>query len=122
MSVVNVKVAYIRPEYENLSVWCADPNNVYIGRRGVVFINGARYPTRDSLFANPYKINAQTSRDEVIEKYTEYIKEKLKNNKDLVEELLSLDGKTLGCWCAPGKCHGDVLLNLIEEYKQKDNS
>lgn len=24
-------------------------------------------------------------------------------------------GKTLGCWCSPKKCHGDILVELIEK-------
>jgi len=39
MSVVNCKVKYIRPEYNNLKEWMNNPNNVYIGREGVVFID-----------------------------------------------------------------------------------
>lgn len=31
--LVNVRVKYIRPEYENLKQWIAGPNNVYIGSR-----------------------------------------------------------------------------------------
>jgi hypothetical protein len=24
-------------------------------------------------------------------------------------------GKNLGCWCKPEKCHGDILIKIIEE-------
>jgi hypothetical protein len=44
MAVVNVKVEYIRPKHKNLSEWMKDENNVYIGRKGVVFIDGKRFP------------------------------------------------------------------------------
>ena len=40
---VNVKVKYIRPFYNNLKEWMEDENNVYIGRKGVVFIDGKRF-------------------------------------------------------------------------------
>lgn len=43
MSVVNVKVANIRPRYNNLAEWMADENNVYIGRKGIVFINSKNH-------------------------------------------------------------------------------
>ena len=36
MQVVNVKVKYIRPKYQNLSEWINDPNNEYIGRASIV--------------------------------------------------------------------------------------
>lgn len=28
-----------------------------------------------------------------------------------------LKGKTLGCWCKPECCHGDVLINLLKKMK-----
>lgn len=48
MSVVNVKVAFIRPEYQNLKEWMQDDKNVYIGRKGIVFVDGKRFPNECS--------------------------------------------------------------------------
>lgn len=36
--VVNVKVKYIRLNYDNLKIWNKSNDNVYIGRRGIVFV------------------------------------------------------------------------------------
>jgi hypothetical protein len=94
--------------------WMEDPNNVYIGRQGVVFINKKRFPPKASNFANPYKIGKDGTREEVILKYKKYITEKLKNNEALQQELLSMKGKTLGCWCYPAMCHGNILLEFID--------
>lgn len=44
MAVVNVKVANLRPQYKDLKDWMSKPDNVYIGRKGVIFINGKRFP------------------------------------------------------------------------------
>ena len=110
MSVVNCKVKYIRPKYNNLMEWMKDPNNVYIGRKGVVFIDGVRFPNHSSIFANPFKIGKDGTRDEVLTKYREYIMGEFAKNKDLFTEL---KGKNLGCWCAPEPCHGDILMELI---------
>lgn len=52
------------------------------------------------------------TRQEAIEKYETYIR----SRPDLIAALGSLRGKTLGCWCRPKSCHGDVLIRLIEEY------
>lgn len=109
---VNVKVKYIRPKYRNLKEWCEDPQNVYIGRKGVVFIDGERYPKKDSVWANPYKVSDTTSRDEAIEMYRLYIMTRLTLEPLLKEELALLKGKTLGCWCSKEPCHGDVLVEL----------
>lgn len=46
--VVNVKVKYIRPKYHNLKMWM-DDDNVYIGRKGVVFVDGQRFPKDSSI-------------------------------------------------------------------------
>ena len=52
-TVVNVKVKYIRPHgFHDLEKWMVEPNNVYIGRRGVVFINKERFPKQSSPWAN----------------------------------------------------------------------
>ena len=117
MSIVNCKVKYIRPQYDNLKKWTANSNNIYIGRAGVVFINKERFPKKASIFANPYKIDKNTSRKEVLEKYKKYIIEKILNDKFLYLELLKLRGKNLGCWCHPEPCHGDILLELIEKFE-----
>jgi len=111
MSVVNVKVKYIRPKYDNLKEWMEDSQNVYIGRRGIVFIDKERFPKIDSPFANPFKIEKDGTREEVIKKYREYILKKF-----TVDEIrFKLEGKKLGCWCHPESCHGDVLLQIINE-------
>ena len=119
MSVINCKVKFIRPKYNNLKEWIDDENNYYIGRAGVVFIDNKRFPNVSSKFANPYKIGKDGTREDVINKYKTHIKEKLENDILLQNELISLKGKNLGCWCHPDKCHGDVLIELINEYIEK---
>jgi Domain of unknown function (DUF4326) len=111
MSVCNVKVAHIRPQYQNLKEWCEDPNNVYIGRRGIVFIDKVRYPTKDSIYANPYKVSKTLTREDVIRMYRDYIIKKISSGEIDIE---ALRGKNLGCWCKPEACHGDVLIELLE--------
>ncbi len=114
MSVVNVKVKYIRPAYKDLAEWCNDPTNIYIGRAGIVFIDGERYPKISSPFANPFKIGRDGSREEVLQKYQKWLEEKMRSPQFLTH-LKELKGKTLGCWCAPEGCHGDILLEVIEK-------
>jgi len=116
MSVINVRVANIRPKYDNLREWIDNSNHVYIGRAGIVFIDGQRYPKKSSIWANPFKINADNDRNDVLEKYELYIREILDNDPNMVKKLLKLKGKKLGCWCKPNRCHGDILFKLIDEY------
>lgn len=117
--VANVKVAHIRPKHHDLREWCADPQNVYVGRRGVVFVacegKQIRYPQTDSPFANPFKVGKDGTREDVIEKYRKYIEARLEKEPDLARALTELKGKTLGCWCAPLACHADVLCDILTD-------
>jgi len=157
--VVNVKVAHIRPKYNNLAEWMADPNNVYIGRRGIVFIDKVRFPKENSAFANPFKIKKGSeegisrpvtvrlspsqrhvsgseegisrppgqrhvsgseegkSRHDVIDLYRAWIQDKLATEPGFADKLEALRGKTLGCWCKPERCHGDVIVELLKEKR-----
>ena len=122
-TVINVNVKSQRPIYGknyNLRKWCENPNNVYIGRRGIILLPDAitgkkkRYPENDSIWANKFKLNKDGNREEIIEKYEKYIIEKIKEEPEKYD-LNKLVNKTLGCWCKPEPCHGDILLKLIKE-------
>lgn len=66
------------------------------------------YIGRPSKWGNPFEIGRDGSRTDVIKKYREWIL----TQPNLLGELNELKGKTLGCWCAPAACHGDVLAEL----------
>lgn len=120
MSVVNVKVANLRPRFTTLQDWMANPENVYVGRAGVVFIEKQRFPKEASIWANPFKVGEGTgkyTRGEALRLYEEYIRAKIRGEYG-VEKLLALKGKHLGCWCAPEPCHAEVLLRLIDEAER----
>jgi predicted nucleic acid-binding Zn ribbon protein len=82
-----------------------EPYDVYIGRAN------PRNGLKKSVWANPFKIDEDGTREEVIEKYERCL---LNERPDLVARLPELRGKVLGCWCAPEPCHGDVLIRLAE--------
>ena len=113
-TVVNVRARYIRPQYNNLKEWTDDPNNVYIGRRGIVFIDGKRFPESDSIWANPFKVGKDGDIDHVLTKYHSYIVDKLEYGEIPTSELQFLKGKNLGCWCAPNRCHGDIVKFIVD--------
>ena len=71
------------------------PYDVYIGR--------------PSPWGNPYRIGVHGTRAQCIEAYRD---ELLRDPKRLARVRAELRGKTLGCWCAPEPCHGDVLLEV----------
>ena len=73
------------------------------------------YIGRPSKWGNPFEIGRDGTRAEVIEKYRQWIL----GQPELLADLHELKGKTLGCWCSPLPCHGDVLVELIDRERLK---
>lgn len=69
------------------------------------------YVGRPSRWGNPFQIGRDGSRSEVIHKFEVWVRQQ----PNLMASLYELRGKTLGCWCAPERCHGDVLARLADE-------
>lgn len=69
------------------------------------------YIGRPSKWGNPFVIGRDGSRAEVIALYRDWIK----TQPRLLAALDNLRGKRLGCYCAPNRCHGDVLADLVQE-------
>ena len=74
------------------------------------------YIGRGSKWGNPFVLGKDGNREEVIDKYEEWIRQQ----PDLMSSLNELKGKRLGCFCRPKKCHGDVLVKLVEEMEEED--
>ena len=74
------------------------------------------YIGRGSIWGNPFTVE-KYGRDGCIDKYEHYIRDKLRNNPQLWQELQKLEGKVLGCFCKPKRCHGDILVKILEEIK-----
>jgi hypothetical protein len=78
--------------------------DLYIGRK-----NASR-GLGQSVWANPFPINAGCTREQSIERFTQY----LLGSPELLARLDELRGKRLGCWCKPLGCHGDILAGLAD--------
>lgn len=46
---------------------------------------------------------------EAIERYRRHLWAEIRSGRLPLDRLAALDGKALGCWCAPAPCHGEVL-------------
>lgn len=68
------------------------------------------YIGRGSKWGNPYRLGRDGTREQVIKKYLAYILD-----SPLKDDIHELKDKTLGCWCYPLPCHGDVLANLANK-------
>ena len=77
-----------------------DEYDVYVGRG------------KSSCWGNPYVIGKDGNREEVIAKYRALLWKRVngKHGDKWIRALADLDGKVLGCYCAPAPCHADVLV------------
>lgn len=80
-----------------------EPFDVYIGR--------------GSPFGNPFPITATQSRIQVILDYKDYLNERAETEPFFRKQLLGLRGKTLGCYCKPLPCHGDVIAQWLRDHQ-----
>lgn len=69
---------------------------------------------RPSIFGNPYILERDGTRAEVIELYKEYFLLKIARDKSFKRLVLALKGQKLGCYCKPLPCHGDVIVEYLE--------
>ena len=83
-----------------------DSYDIYIGR-GSKWGNPFTH-IKDKHTKAEFVVN---SRSEAISKYKEWIS----NQPHLLNALEELKDKRLGCFCKPKSCHGDILVELIEQ-------
>jgi len=81
------------------------------------------YIGRGSIWGNPYSHMPNTlaefkveTREEAVSKYEEYLLSK----PELMAKLSELKEKTLGCFCKPKSCHGDILVKYINMLPEKE--
>jgi hypothetical protein len=79
---------------------------------------------RGSPLGNKYNIGKDGTREEVIDKYKVWIQKEIDTgNREVIEELQRLRRKLdyqdvdLLCYCAPRKCHGDVIAEVLRTMK-----
>lgn len=119
----SVKVSKLRKVYGNdinLHKWLLNPQNVYVGRRGRIFIDGEIFYYPGSQWANPFKRSDYTL-EESLKLYRNHLEEKGLLTYD---KLIELKGKTLGCFCETASttpsnkldCHTKVLYQEILKH------
>lgn len=79
------------------------------------------YIGRPSEWGNPYSHKPGTAaqflvntREEAIEEYRKHLIRQLRSGEVTIQQLQELSGKTLGCWCHPKACHGDILAKAAK--------
>jgi hypothetical protein len=94
----------VRIQRKRAKGWKMPPNTVYVGRPG--------------RFGNPYDYRLGTGdnsdpRAAAVSLYRNWLANGRGPSAPTDEEIASLRGKNLACWCAVDRpCHADVLLEL----------
>ncbi len=71
---------------------------------------------RRTIYGNPFIIGRDGTREEVVEKYRKWVP----TQEKIMNSLYKLYNKRLGCHCKPKACHGDVLVELINDLRLED--
>jgi len=80
------------------------PYDIYIGR-------GSKWGNPYSHLPSALAKYRVATREEAVAKYREWIM----TQPELLGALGELKDKVLCCYCAPKICHGDVLVELVNE-------
>lgn len=89
--------------------------NALVSTAFVVHCKRAEYDVyigRPSKWGNPFRVGVDGTREEVIEKYRQYLTERPRLVELAKKELRA---KVLGCWCPPKSCHGEILAAIANE-------
>lgn len=94
MSINKTKVVNIHKEHYDQ----------YIGRAG---------KGKDGYFGNPFILQSNKLKGSTIERYRTYFINRLNNDPEFKRRIHELKGKTLGCFCKPNACHGDIIAEYL---------
>ena len=85
-----------------------------------VYIGRGRDPRtgRPGEWGNPYShrpsrlpgVILVADVEEATARYRLHLWEEIHSGRLALDRLAALEGEKLGCWCSPGRCHGEVLV------------
>jgi hypothetical protein len=87
---------------------------------------GGVYVGRPTPLGNPFRLEREDQREEVVARYANWLKEQIRRKdpavtkalEELYRTLKRQGGITLICFCAPRRCHAEVIgehLKLMAE-------
>ena len=72
---------------------------------------------RTTRWGNPFVIGPDGDRDEVCDKYAEWVETSpAPDARWIRDHIAELRGRDLACHCKPMRCHGDFLLALAKRW------
>ncbi len=86
--------------------------DVYIGRAGY---------GKDGYFGNPFRLEATMAKGSTLGRYRKYFYHRLSTDKEFRKRIGNLQGKTLGCFCKPDPCHGDIIKEYLDWMAENAN-
>ena len=123
-----VHMAVTRPESvprrtNVASVRTNDPYDIYVGRRH------PRHTEHPLKLGNPFRpkdphpvTGKPMTVGETLPLYRDMMKQRIRTEEGLFEELADMSGKTIACWCSPlgqpAPCHAHELQKLIDLARQ----
>jgi hypothetical protein len=77
------------------------------------------YVGRPTLLGNPYRVQSD-AREQAVQRYRAWLRRQWQIGGEVKEALLELaraykerDEITLICWCAPRRCHAEVIREAV---------
>lgn len=85
--------------------------DAYIGRAG----HGM-----DGYFGNPFRLEPGMARGDTLDRYRKYFYHRLGTDEEFRKRIEELLGKTLGCFCKPNPCHGDIIKEYLDRMAENE--
>lgn len=92
--------------------------DVYIGRAG---------KGHDGYFGNPFRVRSDrcahckqyhTNNAIVVARFETWFVARIKSDPEFQRRVAALAGKTLGCFCKPAPCHGDIIASYVNSLEK----
>lgn len=96
----------------NLRKFELEDIDTYIGKKSDT------YDLSDSPFSNPFD-KSEYGRENAVKHFKLYFYRRYLEEKDFRMALHDIEGDTLGCWCYPRRCHGEVIVDILNKHMEE---
>ena len=99
---------------------------IIIARKGQGF--GGAYVGRPTPLGNPFRLEREDQREEVVARYATWLEEELRQGnrgvaralEELYRRLKRQGTLTLLCFCAPKRCHAEVIAEHLRRMAEAE--
>lgn len=91
--------------------------DVYVGRATSAHLATAE-DGHDGYFGNDFQIGIDGTREDVVAMHEILFWLRVESDPEYREEVDALHGCSLGCFCAPERCHADVIAEYLNRKFQ----